>query len=234
MQFWRLIIDFEALALLAVAVVNLTLGALFACRSRAGAMRRAFGMFAIFVGLWPMAHFFFRSLPLPYAAFALRAAYVAAVGIAISLWFFVKYLPDEQKIPHARKEILIFSGLLLSAALFIPQFLIQEVFSTPQGRSATLSLFGFLIFSIYFLGMFGGSLMRMYRKCALLDDTRSTDTWFLFWGLSIAGAFGVFFNLVLASPMLGHFEYMWIGPLFTVVYLTPTFAAMWRRDIPGT
>ena len=210
--------DLQNWFLLAVAFLNLILGSVIASKNHRSPIALSYGVFVFFVAAWSLGLAMFRlttdfSIAILWAKFY----YVSAAYIGASFLYFSLVFPD--KLSPSKKQIyfILVSAVIMGGLIALPGFLTKEVVGREWGKEVILGNGAYLLFSLYFIGMFGTALYRMFRLYLSRQGLIRSQAVYIFWGVFIAGIFGVFFNLYL--PWIGNYKFIWGGPLFTVIMI---------------
>src|SRR3989338_7856241 len=83
--------------------------------------------------------------------FFLKLSYLAAIFIASSFYIFIHYFPDRDRFSTTERWFLILSTFFLTIILLLPNVLIVDIIYTPEARVGVQELFGYTIFSFYFI-----------------------------------------------------------------------------------
>jgi hypothetical protein len=114
------------------------------------------------------------------------------------------------------------------AALLLPTFQFAGLTVSPQGNEVILYPGAYLCFALIFCFLFLGGLARTWRKWRRSPERAQTQLLVIALSVTVAGLGGMFFNLLLASPFLGNFNYLWTGPLYTTVIAVSIMYAVFR------
>ena len=174
-----------------------------------------FGVFLFALSAWALVLIGYQTAVSSTAAIYFgKAAYAAALVIGMSLYLFSIAFPDE--IRPRKKTILIACcvSALYIIALLEPSFLIQKITIYEWGKEVVEDPLEYLIFFCIFCFFYIGGVVRMWLKYFRSQGISRTQLLVLALSTSITGAGGMYYNLVLASPFVGDFQYLWTGPLF--------------------
>jgi len=75
-------------------------------------------------------------------------------------------------------------------------------------------------FYSYFLIFWGWAIIELINKFIKSDGIHRWELKVLFYGIAVSSLAGIFTNLIL--PWLGHGEFGYVGPAFSVVWLGVT------------
>jgi signal transduction histidine kinase len=176
-----------------------------------------FGVFLSALSFWSLALMGFQTaISYDVALYSGKLSYAAALIIGASFYLFSAVFPGEIK-PN-RKTLVVVSSLSAAyviALLAKPAFLIREVIAYPWGNGVVLGLPEYVVFSSIFCFFFVGGLVRIWQKYFKAEGISKIQLLAIGSSVSAAGLVGIYYNLILASPFLGNFGYLWTGPLFT-------------------
>ena len=210
--------DIRIIILAIPIVLNLSLGLFVYYQNKKNRINVYYGVFCIFTAIWPSTLLFFMSTNSPeYALWWMKASYVAAAGIASSLFYFSLTLPSGKKIKKIYSILIVVSFVFISALLLIPNFLTKKVVEHSWGKEVLLGSLEHAIFTIFFVAVYYSALIVILKKRKKCKGAVRARLLYIFFGVLIPSIFGGFFNLVLASPWLQNFKYIWLGPIFTMI-----------------
>jgi signal transduction histidine kinase len=153
------------------------------------------------------------------AAFAwAKMYYFCPPVIAASLVIFTLAFPGTNRVSRGALYVTLAGFLALELPLVIfHSFLTTQLVHHGWGKEIALNLAEYIPYGAYLLVCFGASLIIMYRKSRRLTGLYAVQAQFFYYGFLVAAAFGVFFNYLL--PGFGNYQLIWIGPLFTTVFV---------------
>lgn len=144
-----------------------------------------------------------------------KAAYAAASWVAVSFYLFSFSFP-ESLWPHKfRIAYGIFITILFWIALSIPGFLIKDITITASGKNVQENVSDYLIFCLIFIVFYVGGLVQVWIKYLRATGITRLQLLAIALCVTITGLGGMYYNLLLASPFIGDFRFLWTGPLFT-------------------
>lgn len=210
----RFFMDFQNLILLFIAILNFIFSFLIIFKHKS-LQNTFFALFSLNIALWAMFLALYRKSVDPiYAQWLLVGAYLSALCIALSFWLFARaFLHKSFK--NLTTILLIVVWFTLFILTIYPNFLVQGVKITTVQHVGILSVVGYIIYSIFFIGYFFGGLLEIGKKLVSSVGIERTQLQYIFWSVLIGGIWGSFFNLILPSPFFINFNYIWIGPIFT-------------------
>lgn len=214
--------DIKNIILFVVAVTNLCLAFLIYLRSSKKSGHLAYSFFVFFVGLWAFTLVIFRyASDLKISLLWMKFAYIAAVGIACSLLYFIFAFVSDSRLGYNKKILIFIPTLIVAFSLLSSDFLVKEVVIKPWGKDITTVNWGHWIFTVYFVSFFFGALFFAWYKYKNTKGLLKIQLLYIILGITVAGLFGSFFNLFIPLFQQTH-RFVWLGPLFTVfiVYFT--------------
>lgn len=150
-----------------------------------------------------------------FAETAYRTSYLAAVGIAVSLFYFSLVFPYKTKSlkMHNNLSVLIFSAII---SIFI--YSKWHIIFFKRGLNLSDWVIDYykpfyIIYSLFFL------LLVISAICFLANRLHNLESWLknkvkiLLATIIIGLIFGVYFDLIICY--FGNFKYIWFGPIFT-------------------
>lgn len=206
--------------LFAITIPNFILGALILMRNIKDRVNIFFAMFAFFVGLWSfcLAGFIFAHGEQSALGWA-KGYYIAAATIALMFLLFSIAFTNNWK--RVKKKHLVLLTLLLLAIdlmiLTVPRFLMQGIRYHSWGKEVILNSNGYLLYIIYFITYVGLGFLILALSLRKAKGMYRVHLKNIIIGLIIAFGLGATFNLF--YPAVGNYQYIWVGPLFTLVYI---------------
>ncbi|MFA5841532.1 MAG: ATP-binding protein [Candidatus Paceibacterota bacterium] len=176
-----------------------------------------FGIFLSALSFWALALTgFHTTISHDFTLYSGKLSYAAALIIGASFYLFSVVFPGGVR--PDRKTLFIvccLSAIYISALLTGPVFLIRETVVNSWGNGVVLGVPEYIIFFLIFCFFFVGGLARIWQKYFNAQGISRIQLLAIGSSVSIAGAAGIYYNLILASPFVGDFRYLWTGPLFT-------------------
>jgi signal transduction histidine kinase len=188
-----------------------------------------FGIFLLGLALWALALIAYGAAAASESAIAFgKTAYAAALLVGGSFYLFSIAFPENRWPAQGGTVIVVALVAAYCAALVFPTFLFAGLTVSPQGNQVVLYPGAYLCFALIFCFLFLGGLARTWRKWSLSPEPVQTQLLVIALSVTVAGIGGMFFNLVLASPFIDNFNYLWTGPLFTTVIAVSIMYAVFR------
>jgi signal transduction histidine kinase len=223
-------VDIKITALLAVTAVNLLIASYVFFKQRHHRAAVGFIFFSVGISLWAMTNALFQlTEQRTVALVAAWLSYYAGIVIAAPFYAFTanfpKQLSSSQRIVFARKVWLF--CIVWLAVLSIPGLTLKDVIVEPTRSIITGPGLYFHFLSVAFFILAGFVRLWKKRTHATLQERRQINL--ILVGALIPAAAGITFNLVL--PLLGYYEYVWLGPNFTLILVVFMAYAMVRHSL---
>lgn len=215
-----------AILLVLTALLNFALGGvvLFNRRSDASVW---FSAFTIFLGVWTVTMIGYRVSGDAISALQwMRFAYVSAIFIAVPFWYVALNFPEYtniHSIVHVANWLFafLFSFAILGSGLIVRSISIHIGGEKMVDQNPT----GWVIYAFYFLFYFVSAHVILYLKYRKASGLIKKHLQFLFSSVFIGGEiFGVFFNLILPSPIFDEWRFIWTGPVLTAIVIVPVIS----------
>ncbi len=158
--------------------------------------------------------------------------YVSATFIASSFYYFSHIFPGYHHAHRAKLTRALCANIIVVALVLFSGAIVKGAVvgaHTGNAYSENAAVFGpyFFIYALYILYYLGGSFMRLFQKYDReADIVTKAQLLYLFVGYSVSGLIAFVADLFL--PLIGHFEYLWIGPAATVFVASLTTYAVKR------
>lgn len=223
------IFTIKELSLIVIAVMNGMLAFVISKSGRKNPVNIWFSILALSLVFWAiMLVFYLITSDRFLAIFFLKLAYGATIVSALSFYLFAHYFPERTKF---NSVLVTVSTVALVGYIALPGKLIRDVILVQPVHIGVHEQVGFWLFFVYFLFGLFGPLVLLYRRWqTAVGDTR-THIGYIIWSILTAGIFGVFFNLVLPSPVFGIWNYIWLGPLFTALIVIAVSYAVTKHQL---
>lgn len=203
--------------LIIVAIANFLVGAMVFSRRYRHPLHQSFLLMTIGVGLWSLAIAFYLITPdKGRALFYANVYYISALIIASSLFAFAYSLRSGSTSAVSSPVLL---ALLIPFAYGIISVLNPNVLLVINKHPFDISLnhITYALYSIVFCFMFGLATYLLIRQALQATGRRRRQLAVVCIGVLGAGVFGIVFNLIL--PALDNYSFIWVGPLFSIVFL---------------
>lgn len=210
--------------LLGVGLVNAVVAITVFMRTRGSSLRWTFLLLVLATSSWAWGiALFLVASNANYAQFYLNSYYVAALAIGCGVIAF-GYRLTGGKSPYI-PAVSYVPAIGLTGLFFLnPQWLItvNNVGNDLNGR-VTIHSLPYIMYAIIFLVCFAMGWALIKGALGNQSATRRKHQQVVALGVIVGGVFGIVFNLLL--PAMGHYEYIGIGPLFSLLFTySVTFA----------
>jgi signal transduction histidine kinase len=163
--------------------------------------------------------------------YATKITYIAGLFIAATFYLFSLAFPEDIK---PRRATLVFvygiATLYAGSILLSPSFLVEKIVTYGWGNAAVLNLYGYIGFTALFCSLYIGGLVRIWVKYAHAEKIAKTRLLVIGLGVSVTGISGFYFDILLASPFINNFQYIWTGPLLnTAMAILLTYSVLRLR-----
>ena len=218
---------FENILLSIIAVCNIGLAIFINSRSKKDQIGFLFSLFVVFMAYWAIVLVAYSLVTDDLLAiYLMKSSYVSALIIGISFYYFASIYPNERSLSRTHQTLVVAPVFLFVICLLLfPTFFTKEIVLHEWGKETVLGLPEYLIFVAIFIGLFCGGLAKIWLKFLKSSALERAQLFLISTSVTIAGMFGMYFNLYLPSPFLQDFRYIWTGPLFTfVIAVTITYS----------
>lgn len=219
------------LALITSVVINIILMLIAILRAYRNLYGVYFALTILGVVLWALA-----DIGLLFAADAniinlsAQIFYIAPMIIPVFIWFFAASFPDGKRLPL---------WMPITALTFFAVFAIAfmtnlDLFLKSVDTSGTLNLTnvnvpGFLAYASYFVLFFNLTYFTFMTRIKQFRGIRHLQLKYTFLGALFASVPALLTNLLL--PILGFPEYIWLGPVFTIVFAISVAVAIVKHRL---
>ncbi len=222
-------LNFTITVLIVTAVINLGLTPFIYPRRGAGPMNAAFVLATLGIAAWALTLVGFLQTPSDWVALIfLRLSYMAAAFIAACFYYFSIAFPDGQRPSRWHLATLVVLTSAVCAAVLVPGFLTGSIFPVGATRTVELHVLGYAAFGGTFCGLFALVQIRVWRKFVSAQGLVRVQLLLMAICITAVGWLGIYFDLILPSPFLENFRYVWTGPVFTDVFAAVTAYAIFR------
>lgn len=138
--------------------------------------------------------------------------------IAVGLVLFVTSFPSRDRISSKGFILLILGFAVLAIPLVVNKsFLTESLVYHPWGKEVILNRSQYFPYASYLLVCYLSSIFIMYKKSLTEKGLFKKQASMFYKGFLGTAIFALSFNLIL--PWLGNYKLIWLGPLFTSIFL---------------
>ncbi len=209
-------IDYKILLLLLTAGSNLSLSIFIFLKSPKNKINIPFSLMLLLIATWSCTTgLFFLAPSLSAAIFLSAFIYLSAAYISLSFYFFAYNFPYPIKSMNPLSKTIHLLAFILVAIVVI-YFKVEFIFSDQTGQTylSKINPWPYFAFATYFLSYIISSFLILYKKYIAATSTHRKLLRVVIFATLLSAFFGSIFNLIL--PIFTY-EYIWIGPLFTLV-----------------
>ncbi len=152
-------------------------------------------------------------------------------AIAATFFYFSFFFPDEKPPPRWVLPTVVGTQLGFLYLYATTTLIIQDSFTTGSrviDRGWHFGQFGYL-FHIFFALYFLGGFLNLAKKIRIASGSEKKDLRYVFWGTVIGVAPAAVVNVAL--PLVGNFQYYWLGPTLILGWVALLSYAIVRRQL---
>jgi signal transduction histidine kinase len=213
--------------------VNLLLGSLVMARGYKVRSNQYFSLSIFSICLWALGDMLLlgaKSSPVVWTGYYLF--YIGPLFTVFFLTLFTIYFKSTTKqISKSWPAILFSTTLLLSLVIGIWKWVLVEGININYGSNNTVVVHkpGWIIYTFFFSTLFSASYVILFRRIAKSKGTKRAQAQYVLAGVFLTSFFAYVTNLLL--PLQGVTQYIWLGPVFTIFYVTITSAAIIKHHL---
>jgi signal transduction histidine kinase len=227
--------SFTTTLLITTVAVDLGLIPFVYSRRHGGPTQWSFALFVPFIACWAVTILGFLHAPADdIAIIFLKLSYVAATLIAACFYYFSLVFPDGSRPSPWHVRLLTGGAGLLCLALLLPGFLTGAMIAQTAERVVVLHFPEYFLFATIFCGLFLGGQIRIWWKYAHAEGQLRKQLFSIGSSVTVIGLLGIYYNLVLPSPFLEDFRYVWTGPVLTAIFAVVTDYSIFRHGLFNT
>jgi signal transduction histidine kinase len=155
----------------------------------------------------------------------MKASYATAVLGLVYFFYFAIYF--KGKIEFSKKiaiiDLLVLLGLVI--IIMVSPLIIRGVEMTPLGKKVDQRAIGWTIYTIYLMVHFVAAHSILFIKYLRAEGVARRHILYvmigIFFGMEI---FSIFFNLFLPSPIFNNWNWIWVGPVASVLFIVPAIS----------
>lgn len=223
--------DFTTIVSFLAFLANLTLALYAYFYNPKSLLNKIFCILVLSVAFWILGILMFRNQMevTTSAYFWAKVFYVSGTFIPILLVYFAYYFPTEKpKLPTALKIALPLIAAFVLWVICFMDWLIIKVVMRPWGPEVVLGWF-YNLFTFSYILLMGYSFLHLFRKLMRAAGVSAIQLKYVLLGMFISSVIGVAFNLVL--PLLGNYQLIWVGPIFSIVFVAFTAYAILQHRL---
>lgn len=207
---------FSTVFLFVIAFINCTL-AIFMVFTSKGKESLSYSLFLLSIAAWSVGLAFFALETNPAAAlFIANFYYLAAALIAASfLHFSFVFLRFKTGLPCCVSFLYLPVFFLAFVLLMDPHVLIGHIEILDGQKEVSLNFFSYLLYSVFFIVYVAWSYFNLSKTyCKEKEKTAIIQLKLVIVGTLIGFILASTSNLIL--PFLGRYDYIWLGPFFSL------------------
>lgn len=212
-------LDFRAVLLAVTAMGDI--GAIFFTyfRRQRSTNITLFVLFLLSIVCWSMLWFYYFVGTPFLSLLSLRLTYDAALAIALTFYLFSIAFPSNSLPGRSHLVALVGVTAALATYLAAPGMLVVSTSFSASSIAVMLAPAGYLLFTFAFVAFYVVSMVRLLMKLlrAGLSGEAHAQLLAILVSATLVGLLGIYVDLILGSPYLHNFNYLWTGPLFTSV-----------------
>lgn len=191
-----------------------------------------FFLFVLFVALWCISMFFFRSATEVISAILwARILYLSAAITPVCFLGFSYIFPEDKNFLKSWKNYLVFIPFIFIAVIsLLPDALIKSV-NIISGKEKEI-IFNKLFYTLYVLYIniyFGWNYVILIKKYFKSSGIIKTQLAYIIIGTLVSTLIGLTTNLLL--PTFGIFALNWVGQVGIIVLLTTIFYSILKHHL---
>jgi signal transduction histidine kinase len=215
-----------AAVLSAVVIIDLAFGAILFYLNKRHEVNQLFSLWMLALATWTLTLIaFFGAADAATAVTWMRAAYASAIIAVVAFWYFATQFPKPVKLPAAAHVANAASLVVFVAAIMATPLIVVGVIGRPWAQNVVISSVGWTVYAVYLLYFFLSAHLILYAKFLRASGVERMQLKYVVLSVFIGGGiFGVFFNLVLPSPIFREWDLIWLGPAATTATIVPFVA----------
>ncbi|HEY4511002.1 MAG TPA: ATP-binding protein [Candidatus Paceibacterota bacterium] len=194
-----------------------------------------FAVGSLALAFWAVSMLYFElATTTEVALVSLKATYVAALLISLTLYFF-SYAFPQGKMPrplHRGLVVFVVASLILFTQM--PDTMVRSIALVGDTKIISLIPFHYIVFASVLAVLLLMSLGRVWGKYFFLSGlSREIRSQLLAIGASasLSGILGLCVGLLLPSPLYNEYRLFWMGPVLTIFLSTTVIYAIVRYRI---
>jgi signal transduction histidine kinase len=206
--------DPRDIVLFAVGGLNIVLGILVLVRTIKNRINVMYALLALGIFVWSIGLVFFDNAEdFTSALLWAQVYYIAAGFIAyVFLNFCLAFPYSKIKYTRVKHIIFVLPFLATSVIVFTP-YHVETIFIQPWGKDVILG-WGYALYTVYFILYMGAGFLWLWKKGRESVGIRKLQIRYVLLGTLIATIGAATTNLI--YPLLGNYQHIWLGPIFTL------------------
>lgn len=167
--------------------------------------------------------------------FCAKLTYIMGLVSAANFYLFsISYPEDAWPAKSTTWTVYGLTAAYCLALVLVGPFLVQGVIANSWGNSADLEPIAYVTFTALFCFLYIGGLVRVFLKYLQASAAVRTRLLIIGLGVAITGIGGLYFDIILASPFINDFRYIWLGPPFNTALAILITYAVYRYELLDT
>jgi len=223
--------SFIPVLLFVIALINIILALFVILRNTRSKMLILFSASAVAVAVWAISDAMLLTVDAPQVTiFWEKIFYIAPMFIPYLFILFAYKYPGDKRIPIWVWTVYLIPVTLLSIPIvFNDHFLLNSVDLSGVLNSLIINEGPFLWYGLYFVISFTVLYLTVFNKLRHSTGIQHAQAKYLFYGVVLGSVPALITNLVL--PFMGVSNYIWLGPVFTLMYISSFTYAMRRHNL---
>ncbi len=226
--------DLSLLGLLLIVPINFVLGTLVIYRDNKLKSNRYYSASILFICVWALGDAFLLSTDNPnIVMLAAQLFYIGPLFTALFLLLFSFHFLSSKISPKAKLTSWISTIITLALSVVIgvwPQYLIKDVsLGIDSNNSVVVNSTGWMIYTVFFSLYFLLSYIILFMKIRRASGAVKTQLEYVFVGIFLTSFSASITNLI--YPSFGNTKLIWMGPVFTLFYVSATAMAILRHKL---
>lgn len=223
----------DTISIILTIVSLITAGlSLFIIRGERNDSNKVFSLFILSISLWSFGLLMFRLTDSMESALNYsRFYYVAAAAIPLFFLHFTYTFPRKIKITLRQRLFVDLPFFLIVLGIVTdPHFILRSVSLLDDGvKSATVSAFGYSLYTIYFIATLIFGYFNLYKSFRTnRDQAVQTQLKFIFAGTFIPYLIAMYFDLI--SPPYDY-THIWAGPMMAIIVVWVLLYAVYKHHL---
>jgi len=209
--------DIKNIILIIVAVFNFLMATVLLLKNWRSPINTTFALVFLGAGMWSLGIAMFMStLDMEVAVNWARIHYFSSAVIALAFLLFANYyLYKLYELNIIKIFYILLPLFLIIFVIFHPTLLIENVAHYEWGNDANENLLGHLIYAIYFFSYVIWAFIILFKKLKMTEGVNKKSLSLVILCTFLSFLFGMVFNLIM--PLIGIYQYIWVGPYFSVI-----------------